>query len=182
MTIRGSLPESEWLVAVEPKFMRPDSAHPVAQSERTILVPAFLDDGELVYMDHTTYESLGVGWGEYLERARRNLDAILESFEPEMIRDSNGTLQCMMYQTGHPFTASTMLASGMLARMDPLFGPELILLAPNRRMLLVFPKLASRFEEFATDAEIAYHNSPYPVSLEVFELDAEGLRAVGIFE
>lgn len=182
LDIRPSVPAGDWLLMPEPKFMRPDVFRAIPGSERTLMAAAYWDDGEVRVMTRGEFEALGVGWDEFAARARGNIMLLLEALRPEMIRDSGGTLQCMLYRGDDHRIASLLFAPGLVQRYDPVFGPELAVIVPHRGMLFVFPKLAGRFEEFATDVLLARNNSAYPVSAEVFEVDVDGVRAVGVFE
>jgi hypothetical protein len=53
---------------------------------------------------------------------------------------------------------------------------------PNRYTVFVFPSLASEYKNYAPMVIQAYHNSAYPVSLEVFERSEGGIRAIGIYD
>ncbi len=182
VTVRAGLPEEDWLLIPEPKFMRPEVSWPIEGSERTVMAAAYAQGREVLLMSRRSFEALGVDEAAFRERALRNLSARLAKAKPEMIRDSDGVLQCVLFRAADQSQAGFMFAPDLVSRYEMIFGPELVVIAPHRSMLFVFPKLASRFEEFATDALMAYKASPYPVSLEVFEADAVGVRAVGIFE
>lgn len=182
LTFRADVPESDWLLVPEPKFMRPEVSWPLEGSERTVMAAAFAVGNEVETMSRRTFQALGVSEDEFLAKARENLMTRLDAARPEMIRDSDGVLQCVLFRGDDQALAGLMFAPGLVQRYDPVFGPELVVIAPRRSMLFVFPKLASRFEEFATDVLMAYKNTPHPVSPEVFEVDAVGARAVGIFE
>lgn len=182
VTVRAGIPEKDWLLVPEPKFMRPEVSWPIERSDRTVMAAAYALGKDVKTMTRRTFEALGVDEAEFLKRARKNLSARLAKAHPDMIRDSDGVLQCVLFREADQTQAAFMFAPDLLSRYTNIFGVELVLIAPHRSMLLVFPKLASRFEEFAADALIAYKNSPYPVSLEVFEIDAVGVRAVGTFQ
>jgi hypothetical protein len=53
---------------------------------------------------------------------------------------------------------------------------------PNRYSVFVFPALASEYRNYAPMILRAYQDSAYPVSLEVFEVSAAGIKAIGLFE
>ena len=182
VTIRPIVPAEDWLLLPEPKFMRPEVAAPIPGSERTLMAAAYLHGGEVKLMSRREFEALEVSWPEFRQRAAGNIMLRFEATRPEMIRDSDGSLQCMLYRGDDRAIAALLFAPGLRERFEPFFGPEQLVIVPRRSMLFVFPKLASRFEEFATDVLMAYNNAAYPVSREVFEVNDNGLRAVGIFE
>ena len=65
-------------------------------------------------------------------------------------------------------------------RIEDLRGKKVAV--PNRYTVYVFPRLASEYKEYSPLVMGAYHDSAYPVSLEVFEISPGGIRAIGVFE
>jgi hypothetical protein len=57
-----------------------------------------------------------------------------------------------------------------------------LLVVPNRSTAFVFPALAGNHRDYWPMVFEAYRATPFPVSIEVFELSARGLRAVGAFQ
>ena len=56
------------------------------------------------------------------------------------------------------------------------------LVVPSRYVAIVFPALASSYREFYPLVFREYRASAFPVSVEVFELSAEGMKTVGLYE
>ena len=81
--------------------------------------------------------------------------------------------------TDNPLTASCLLLPGFLMRFSAIFGPELIVAVPSRTKIYIFPKLANRLPEMTGTIRDDYLISPQPVSLELFELSKNGIRAIG---
>jgi len=75
-----------------------------------------------------------------------------------------------------------VLSKGFLPRFSALFGPELLLAIPARNKVYVFPKLANRLSAMKQTIRDDFLISPAPVSLELFELSAKGLRTVGTLD
>jgi hypothetical protein len=61
-------------------------------------------------------------------------------------------------------------------------GDSVLLVVPNRYRAFIFPRLASRYEEYTPMVFEAYRATAYPVSVEVFEVSADGMRAIGVYE
>jgi hypothetical protein len=61
-------------------------------------------------------------------------------------------------------------------------GDRVLLVVPSRYRAYVFPKLASRYLEYTPMVFEAYRATEFPVSVELFELGADGMKAVGIYE
>jgi hypothetical protein len=67
-------------------------------------------------------------------------------------------------------------------KFKDIFGDTLLVAVPNRYTVLVFPALASNYKDFASLVLQAYHDSAYPVSTEVFQVTADGIKAIGEYE
>jgi hypothetical protein len=75
-----------------------------------------------------------------------------------------------------------IFAPDFLKKFEEVFGEKMIVVIPNRHTVFVFPKLASTYREYGQMVRDAYRATAHPVSIEVFELSAAGIRAVGIYE
>ena len=53
---------------------------------------------------------------------------------------------------------------------------------PNRYTAYIFPVLASNYTDYAPMIFRDYRLTPFPVSVEVFEFSAQGIRTVGAYE
>jgi hypothetical protein len=148
-------------------------------AHRTILFPSTVDSYGLT----TPLLRPGKGgWktltGDSLERAAM----LLATTDPNLIRDSRGVLEMAVLTTDSPLLATAVLTKGFLSKFSALFGPELILAIPARNKVYVFPKLANRLPAMKQIIRDDFLISPAPVSLELFELSAKGLRTVGTLD
>ncbi len=171
-----------WVVAIEPKFMRPALAQPISRAERTVLAPGYMDGGTLRYFSTEEFASLTTGWEAFSRRARDNAQLALGKLKPIYTRDKKKVIEYAALKSDGPEVAATVLAPKFLDLFKDIFGSHLILAIPSRERVYVFPKLASTYQEHASMVIDEYRASLHPVSLEVFELDATGLKAIGIFE
>ena len=133
-------------------------------------------------MKEAEFRQLGLDWASFVERARKNADAVLNSIKPKYIRGENDVIEFAILESKNPRTATVVLAPQFLKQFESIFGPELLLAIPNRYTVIIFPKLAGPHQDFAVRVVDAYENSAYPVSKEVFELSDNGIRTVGIYE
>jgi len=116
--------------------------------------------------------------GDSLERAA----LLLARTDPNLIRDSRGVLEMAVLTTDSALLATAVMSKGFLSKFSALFGPELILAIPARNKVYVFPKLANRLPAMKQIIRDDFLISPAPVSLELFELSAKGLRTVGTLD
>lgn len=170
-----------WRVLIEPKFMRPEVSFPIAGAQRTVLVPAYLNkEGDPHYFSRREFEALKVDWAAFMARAREN--ATDRKLKAEFVRDRNEVVSYGAIRSDSPLTATAVLSPEFAKSFAEIFGPEMLVVVPNRFTIFLFPKLASRYTDYAPMVLEAYKATPYPVSIEVFELGAQGLKAIGIYE
>jgi hypothetical protein len=114
---------------------------------------------------------------ELTEEARR----LLEVIRPEIIRNSNGVITALLLRSSDPTLSAILLLPDVGNRYASLLGPDCYFAAPNRRTILFLPRLAADIQTFAPLVHSLYHNDPWPISTEVFEIADGKLRADGQF-
>jgi hypothetical protein len=114
---------------------------------------------------------------ENLERARRLLVAI----RPEIIRDSNGVITALRVESPDPTLSAILLLPELGNRYANLLGPDCYFAVPNRRTIFFLPRLATDIQSFAPLVHSLYHNDPWPISTEIFEIAGGKLRVNGRF-
>ena len=127
------------------------------------------------------FTALGVDWATFSSQAAAAASAKLASLQPELIRDRNQVIDCAILRSTRPTDDITIavLAPDFLKRFTPLFGRKMLLAIPDRHTVYLFPKLASRYQDYGERVLAVYRKSESPVSREVFELSTGGLRAIG---
>ena len=113
--------------------------------------------------------------------ATRRAEQLLRGIRPEIIRDSNGVILALRLQSPDPTLSAILLLPDLGNRYANLLGPDCYLAAPDRGTVLFFPRLATNLQAFAPLIHSLYHNDPWPISTEVFEIVDGKLRAVGQF-
>ena len=173
---------SQWRVLIEPKFMRPEVCATIANSEQTVLVAARWAGADVIYFSKKEFAALGVDWDRFATRARSGAADELAKLQPEFVRNKHKVIEYAVVTSTSPLTASAVLAPDFLKTFEPVFGPKILIAIPSRYCVFVFPQLAGEHRDYAPMVLEAYKATPYPVSREVFELSAGGLRAVGVYE
>ena len=172
---------SSWHLLIEPSFMKPEVSFPIPNAERTVLVPAYLDErGEPVYFTKQQFDALGVDAAGFLKQSLSN--ATDKKVKAEFVRDEKKVVKYAVLQSDSPLAATMVLSPDFLKTFADVFGDKLLVALPNRYTVYVFPKLASDYQDYAEMVIEDYKSSAYPVSLEVFEVGPKGLKAVGIYE
>ena len=173
--------DSRNLVMIGGSFEEPPVKRFFNGSRSTILYPASIArDGTVTPLSKAPGSGPGA-WDSLVAESRERASLLLSTLEPEMKRDENGVIQAAVLKSPDPATATCVLAPGFLERFRAVFGPELIVAAPSRTTLYVFPKLANRLPEAANTVRDEYLVSPCPVTTEFLEISGRGIRAVGDF-
>ena len=172
--------QGAWHVLIEPDFMHPEVSFSISGARHTVLVPGYLSDGDPRYFSKKDWNALGVTWDAFRARAARN--ATEKKFHAELIRDRHKVVQYAAITSEDPLTATMVLSPDFLKKFQDIFGAAVLVAIPNRFTVYVFPRLASEYKDYSDLVIHDYHASAYPVSLEVFEVSATGIRAIGVFE
>ncbi len=117
-----------------------------------------------------------------LERARDLATPDLLLLKPRYVRDRQNVIQYAELRSPQPVVASAVLAPTFLQLFRETLGDTVLVVVPNRYTAYVFPQLASRYQEYFPMVFAAFGETAYPVSVEVFEFSATGIRAVGVYE
>ncbi len=171
--------EGEWTVMVVPSLMSPKVSMELPGAQGTVLVPARMHGDEPVAASArefaaTTREAV-------MESTRALASERLPQMKPEYFRTKKGVLQYATL-TGDALTASVIFAPGFLRMFAETLGPKLLVAIPDRETVVVFPRLASDYRDYAGAIIARYKGATYPGSLEVFEVSEAGVRAVGAYE
>jgi hypothetical protein len=172
--------QKAWHVLIEPAFMHPDVSFPIPFAKRTVLVPGYLSGGDPQSFSKKDWDATGLTWDAFRARAAQN--ATEKKFTVQLVRDRNKVAQYAEINSEDPLTATMVLAPAFLKKFADIFGPTILVAIPNRFTVYVFPRLASEYQQYSPLVMGAYHDSAYPVSLEVFEISPGGMRAIGVFE
>ena len=170
-------------MVITAKFTLPQVAQPIAGSQETVLAAAWKTPGGTVrLLTQSQFAALHLDWPAFA--AQTGAAASGDLAKPELIRDARGVLECAILRPSQPGgdVTGAMLAPDFMKRFAPLFGSKLLVAIPDRHTVFLFPKLASRYMDYAQRALAVYRQSDAPVSREVYELSATGLRAIGAYE
>ena len=180
----GGLPLStlgqQFCVILDPYFYRSPIKVNLEGTTKTVLAFYRIVDSETLAPakpQELTEEAQSEVKREAIDRAQR----LLQGIKPEIIRDSNGVILALRLQSLDPTLSAILLLPDLGNRYANFLGPDCFFAAPNRRTILFFPRLATSIQSFAPLVHSLYHNDPWPVSTEIFEIVGGKLRAVGQF-
>ena len=172
-------------VVVTAKFTLPQVSQSIMGSQEAVLAAAWKNPaGQVRLLNQNQFSALRLDWAAFAAQTGAASSCALAQIKPELIRDARGVLECAILRAGQPGDNVTgvVLAPDFLKRYAPLFGSKLLVVIPDQRTVYLFPKLASRYPDYAQRVLAVYRKSPNPVSREVYELSATGLRAIGAYE
>lgn len=171
--------EAAWRVWLEPKFMRSPVTRPVAHAERTVLVAGTLGEEGLVPL---ASGELKVEWAQFFARAQANAAADLAALKPRYVRNNKRVIEYAALESERAIVADAVLAPAFLEMFRETLGEKVLVVVPNQFTAYVFPALASNYRDYWPMIFQAYRATAHPVSVEVFEVSAQGMRAVGVYE
>ena len=162
--------------------MRPPVANPVPGSERTLYAAGVLSEGALATYSAKEFSALKVEWPNFFANAQENSATDLATLTPRYVRNRKKVIEYAVLESTQPLVASAVLAPKFIDLFAETLGETVLLVVPNRSIAYVFPALAGNHREYWPMVFAAYRATAYPVSVEVFEVSAAGIRAVGVFE
>ncbi len=175
-------PESQWRIWLEPKVIHAPVSMRIAGSKETEMVAGIRDSLSDDCLTKNQWEALKVSQEAFFKIAQLNANADLASLKPQFVRDSKKVIEYAVLSSEKAIVASAVLGTKFLAMFEATLGDKLLVVVPSRSKAFVFPKLASEYAQYASVVIEAYQNADFPVSLEVFEVSAEGWKVIGIYE
>jgi hypothetical protein len=119
---------------------------------------------------------------EFYAEAERTADAVVDAMEPEFLRDSRGVIEYALVKSEDAFLSTALTSKRFLPRFEREFGEELRVVVVDRQILYVFPAIGGKLEAYGPAIAEIYRTTRFPVSLEVFQVNAKGYRVVGTLD
>ena len=168
-------------------FQRPAgvavAAIPGAQSTQ-LAAARVSEKGGVEFLSQEAFDALGLDWAAFQATTAKAASTELSRAKVEWLRDRHEVIQCGILRSASPGGDVTpaVLAPDFLQRFTPVFGRKILVAIPERGTVFLFPRLASRYQDYAARVFTLFRQSKTPVSAEVLELSATGLRAIGTYE
>lgn len=151
-------------------------------AERTELAAGTLtDEGLTPFTEKQALEKLGLTWDDFMAQAQTNAAADLADVKTTFVRNRKKVIEYAELRSEKGLVASAVLAPKFAEPFLETLGPTFLLVVPNRYTAFAFPKLASDYEDYVGQVIQAHRATPYPVSLELFEVTPQGMRAVATY-
>ena len=184
MAAPGAQPETAaepWRVILEPMSMHRAISWEIPGAQRTVIAPVVVDGDDYLFPSRQIWERFHVDRAEIVRRGALVAAADLASLQPRYERSSKQVIQYAELISDKPIVASAVLAPKFLDLFRDTLGEKVLLVVPNRFTAYVFPALASNYQDYYPMVNDAFHDSAWPISLEVFEVGPEGIRTVGLY-
>ena len=170
----------QFFLILDPYFYRSPLTKPIEGTKQTLLAYYRAVDSETLAPakpQELAEKDRPASTQQTLDHARR----LLAIVKPELIRDSSGVITALRLDCPDPTFSSILLLPDLGNRYADLLGPDCYFAVPNRQTILCFPRLATDIQSFAALVHSLYHNNPWPISTEIFEIADGRLRVCGNF-
>ena len=174
-----SADEKSWRIWLEPRSTHAAVALPIAGAERTELCAGFMEEAGPRAMAREELAAMGIEMAQFAARARENLAADLAGLKPRYERNRKRVIEYAELHSERPVVAGAVLAPKFLALFKDTLGEKVLVVVPNRFTAYVFPALAGTHGDYAPMVLAALRATAWPVSAEVLEVSAQGVRCVG---
>jgi hypothetical protein len=170
-----------YFLILDPYFYRSPLVLPVEGTKETVLTfYRAVDDETLVPAKPRELSNLEQAAAKRLTESHAR--KLLGMIRPEIIRDSHGVITALRIHSSDPTLSGILLLPDIGNHYANLLGPDCYFAVPNRQTVLLFPRLASDIQSFSPLVHSLYHNDPWPISTEIFEITNGKLRASGQFK
>jgi hypothetical protein len=176
----GVAAEDEWAVVVGPSFSEHQMRRPVEGSSRTVLSVCRMVDGEPEPLTREQKKSVHRTYEQVRAEGLKTASRVLAGLQPVHVRDSKGVIRHAELRSGHPLTASTVLAPEFTELFRDTLGPDLLVAMPHRNLVFVFSRQDEAHLLMGEEIIQGYLNAVYPVSREVFSLEDGRLQSLGV--
>ncbi len=179
---RGShaLQVAEDIAILDPYFYRVPVFDPIEGSKETVVAYYEMSGDELVPVP--AKENTPEGKARIREESLRRGRELLGTIKPFVIRDSHQVITALRLTDSSPELSCLLLLPEFENWYANLLGPRCLAAAPNRRTIFLFPRSGSSIREFGNEVLSYFHNDPWPISAELFDLRAGNPKSIHKFE
>jgi hypothetical protein len=172
---------SAWRVILEPKSMHREIVAEIPNAERTVFAPVVAEGDDYLFPTREILERFAVDYPAIQRLAEPAARADLAALHPRYERDRKQVIEYAELRSERPIVVSAVLAPNFLDLFQDTLGEKVLLVVPSRFVAYVFPVLASNYQDYWPMIFEAYRETPWPVSVEVFEVSKAGFRAIGVY-
>ncbi|MFT5471016.1 MAG: hypothetical protein ACI8UO_006149 [Verrucomicrobiales bacterium] len=166
-------------VMLAPRFMGYQVSREIEGAKSTVMVPAQLDQLVLETLTEARWKEEKLDWDSWMVETLKTADQLIEEIDVEWFKDDNEVFLYASIDSKSPLLSSVVFSEKFLPIFEERFGSAVLVVIPDRSSIFVFPKFASKLENYSITLAKRYRESLSKVSDEIFEIDAEGCRVVG---
>lgn len=164
-----------YLIHPEPRAMRSNLSRTLSGELNTVFTPASYkpETQQLEGYSEANFKKLGIGWESFYAKAQESANFILSTLTPKPLRANgaqNAPIEALVYTGDEAWYSSLMIASLLLTTVQPYLGDHIIVAAPDRYALYVFPAKTEILSKYTVELFERYENSPFASSEEFFSI------------
>lgn len=181
---------SNWRLILVPRALRKPFSKPLVEGGQAYVTLArvltaedantALDEpGDVRPLTTQDLSKFDVDRLEMEKLGREYLEALLIKQPVQYFRDKKGLVEYAAINGADPSIAALLTLPSFYKRFEPVFGPGFRAVAPDQFTIYLFPAAGDTLSQFARPLADQFHDSAYPVSLEIFEVGETGLKVLG---
>lgn len=168
-------------ITLEPAVLKTATSHPMPGAKATVLCPAREASDGLKLLTAEEFAAVGKDWNAFLAEAKIAAARHLATLTPELKKNDHGIVEYAILRSERHLTAGVILCPEFRALFKEALGTDLVVMAPDRFHVFVFPRRTGDFQQAGETVAEIYNESVYPASNEAFEINDDGIRAIGSF-
>ena len=163
--------------------MKHPVSFPIPSAKQTVLAAAQIDaSGGIHFPSNLEWGASGMTRERVIKSMAPVAETWLSNTKIALVRNDNKVIEYGILHSETVPLSSTVLEPGFKKHFEDLFGPDMVVIFPNRNTVFIFPELIGNYRDY-TQLILEAWRSPAPKgSLEVFKISTTGLEAVGTFE
>ena len=171
-----------WVLLPEPTFMGHAVSRPIAGAKQTVFATVRVTGIGIEFPTDEEWREYGASEESVMEATRKLASEWLRQAKVEIVRDKKKVAQYALLRSDTLPVCSVVFTSDFRRRFAEVFGQKFRVVIPNRNTVFVFAALVADDSLYGPKIIAAWKSAAPKVSLEVFECEEAGLRAVGAFE
>lgn len=164
---------------LEGSFESPEIYRLPEGAAKTILVPFYEWDYGVRNFTQKTWDEKKMNWERFDKTATALADKLAEGVELDVVRNDNDVVEYILIENEDPFLSSILTSGKLLPRVKDMLGDRVHALVVDRNIVYLFPAAGNPIQSYGASLVEDFLAADLPVSLEVFQLDRTGLRAIG---
>ncbi len=166
-------------IILEGSFESPEIYRLPEGASKTILVPFYEWDYGVRSFTQKIWEERNMSWETFDKIAKALADKLAESVELDVVRNDNDVVEYILIENKDPFLSGILTSGKLLPRVSDMLGDRIHALVVDRNLVYLFPAAGNPIQGYGASLVEDFLAADLPVSLEVFQIDKTGFRAIG---